>query len=82
MFGPVPAQASNDHTNWAILIAGGLDRLNNHARYWNDIGEMYEILTGTYDYTADHIFVLYADGNPPTDANCPDPNLVLGYPQV
>jgi hypothetical protein len=80
MFGPVPAQASNDHTNWAILISGGWNTASNNARYWNDIGEMYEILTDTYDYTADHIFVLYADGNPPTAANCPDPEHVYGYP--
>jgi hypothetical protein len=42
---------------------------------------MYEILNETYDYKADDIFVLYADGNPPTDANCNDPEHVnASYP--
>jgi hypothetical protein len=76
-----PVQASVVSTSWAILIAGGGDTLNNHARYWNDISEMYQILTGTYGYTADHVFVLYADGNPPTEGNCSDPlNVVIDYP--
>lgn len=74
-------QASDVFTDWAILIAGGWNVQNNHARYWNDIGEMYEILTDTYGYTADHIFVLYADGNPPAAANCHDhQNALEKYP--
>jgi len=82
MFGSVPAQASNDHTNWAILIAGGFNADNNHVRYWNDISEMYEILTDEYDYATNHIFVLYADGNRPSETNCDDydPDEDLGYP--
>jgi len=66
------AQASDGPTDWAILICGGWNTANNNARYWNDLSEMYEILTGTYGYTAANIFVLYADGNPPTAANCGD----------
>jgi hypothetical protein len=59
-------------TNWAIVIAGGINVGNNHARYWNDLSEMYEILIDTYDYAADDVFVLYADGNLPSAANCHD----------
>jgi hypothetical protein len=66
------AQASNGPTDWAIVISGGANYWNNHARYWNDLSEMYEILTGTYGYTADNTFVLYADGNPPEA----DPDIV------
>jgi len=65
-------EANGTSTNWAIVIAGGANVDNNHARYWNDIGEMYEILTDTYGYAAADVFVLYADGNPPTAANCHD----------
>jgi hypothetical protein len=78
------AQASNGSTNWAIVISGGSSTASpgsNHARYWNDLSEMYEILTGTYGYTDANIFVLYADGNPPTAANCDDPaNAHASYP--
>jgi len=75
-----PVEAADVSTSWAILIAGGYNTANNNARYWNDIGEMYGILTNTYGYTADHIFVLYANGNPPTAANCRDPQDAYGYP--
>ena len=65
-------QASNGPTDWAIVISGGANYWSNHARYWNDLSEMYEILTGTYGYTAANTFVLYADGNPPEA----DPDIV------
>jgi hypothetical protein len=83
ILGSVPAQASSDHTDWAILIAGGYDAANNRVRYWNDISEMYEILTDEYDYATDHIFVLYADGQRLGQGNYeeydPDED-DLGYP--
>jgi hypothetical protein len=75
-----PVQAAGVSTQWAILISGGYNRANNNARYWNDISEMYEILTDTFGYSANNIFVLYADGNPPTTANCCDPQNAYGYP--
>lgn len=56
--------------HWAALISGGFNPENNAARYWNDIGETYEILTSTYAYDASNIFVLYADGNLPSTSNC------------
>jgi hypothetical protein len=59
------AQASSSPTHWAIVLSGGANYYNNHARYWNDLSEMYEILTDTYGYDEDNVFVLYADGNPP-----------------
>ena len=69
------AQASNGSTNWAILISGGANYWNNHARYWNDLSEIYEILTVTYGYEADKVFVLYADGDPPyADPDALDPD--------
>lgn len=77
---PVQAAVAGTGMNWAILISGGVDTANNYARYWNDISEMYEILTSTYGYVADHVFVLYADGNPPTAANCHNPEDVVNYP--
>ena len=54
---------------------------DNHARYWNDISEMYEILTVTYGYDPGNVFVLYADGNPPSSSNCADPaHVYSSYP--
>ena len=62
------------HT-WAVLIAGGRNTQENYARFWNDLGEAYSMLK-QMGYTNDEIYVLYADGNPPSATNCPDPSHV------
>jgi len=61
---------------YAILISGGYSRNNNHARYWNDLYYMYKILI-TYGFTEGDIYVLYADGNTPSAANCNDPENIV-----
>jgi hypothetical protein len=67
--------------DWAIIVAGGIRQGRNFARYWNDAGEMYEILTETYCYDPDNVFVLYSDGNSPSATNCYDPAHVYAkYP--
>lgn len=71
---------------WAVLIAGGWNCTMNYARYWNDLGECYTMLKEK-GYSEDEIFVLYADGNPPSLSNCLDPenvyaqyqNMVIDY---
>jgi len=73
------AQATPSAHHWAILISGGIDIGNNHVRYWNDIGELYETLTSTCGYVASDIFVLYADGNSPSASNCHDYVDALSY---
>lgn len=57
---------------YAVLIAGGWNAYNNHARYWNDLMFMYDTLTDEYDYTSARIYVLYADGDTPNADNCHD----------
>lgn len=81
MLGMTVSTVQAQGTNWAILISGGGNIGNNHARYWNDISEMNEILTDIYGYNPANIFVLYADGNPPSAANCHDSwNADASYP--
>jgi hypothetical protein len=71
---------------WAILIAGGWAQSSNKARYWNDLGETYTMLKAK-GYTDNETFVLYANGNAPSSANCYDPsnvyaqynNMVIDY---
>ncbi|MBL6990277.1 MAG: caspase family protein [Bacteriovoracaceae bacterium] len=48
----------------AILISGGYDATNNHARYWNDLAKTYEVLVTKKCYREENIHVLYADGTP------------------
>lgn len=61
-----PANMENEY---AILLSGGFNTFNNHARYWNDIGEAYLMLK-KYGYRDENIIVFYADGNYPNAANC------------
>lgn len=61
-----PANMGNEY---AILISGGFNSINNHARYWNDIGEAYLMLK-KYGYLDENIIVFYADGNYPNASNC------------
>jgi hypothetical protein len=50
---------------YALLLSGGVDSANNHARYLNDLTEIYWTLRNVYGYSASRIFVLYADGSGP-----------------
>lgn len=48
--------------DWAVIINGGMDYINNHERYWNHISAIYETLLNEYHYLENHIIVLNSDG--------------------
>jgi PKD repeat protein len=48
--------------NYALLIAGGVDKEHNSGRYYNDIKFMYNTLVTEYGYDKEHIKVLMSDG--------------------
>jgi len=60
---------------YAVLIAGCINPSNNHARYWNELVYMYNILIGR-GYNPANIYVFYADGHPRTGA-APSPFSVI-----
>jgi len=51
---------------YAVLLSGGVDAANNHARYLNDLTEIYWTLRNVYGYSPSNIFTLYADGTGPS----------------
>jgi hypothetical protein len=60
---PIPwDQIAVSRNSYAVLISGGINPLNAHNRYWNDIKYMYQILNNTYGYNPDNIYVIYKDG--------------------
>ncbi|PXF57736.1 MAG: hypothetical protein C4B59_14670 [Candidatus Methanogaster sp.] len=62
------AELCGDSDNYALLFSGGARLGKNHARYYNNIKEMYELLVDDYDLDPDKIWILYADGtNPAAD---------------
>jgi len=51
-------------TKYAILYSGGLNIVNAHRRYWNDLQFMYFTLKNKYGYTDENIIVIYKNGSP------------------
>lgn len=47
---------------YALLFSGGIDKNNNHPRYANDLGFIYEVLLEKQNYNDKSIKVLFADG--------------------
>ncbi|MCX6681833.1 MAG: Ig-like domain-containing protein [Methanoregula sp.] len=56
-----PVCQENCDKYYALLISGGINQANNHARYFNDIMFMYNTLI-EYGYSPGHINVLMSDG--------------------
>ena len=58
---------------YALLIGGGKNQPNNHVRYWNDLWQMYHLLTAE-GYQPANIRVVYAYGVPR------GPGMPVNYP--
>ncbi len=57
--------AHDPDTNWGyfgLMVGGGVDESNNHARYWNDLVKLYEREFYFAQAPAENLFVLYGDG--------------------
>ncbi|MDD5093806.1 MAG: Ig-like domain-containing protein [Dehalococcoidia bacterium] len=48
--------------NYAVLFAGGIRLAKNFPRYYDNIKKMYQTLLSDFPISADHIWILYADG--------------------
>ena len=51
----------------AIIISGGMNKLMNHERYWNDCSFLYRTLSQTYRVPKRNIIVLMSDGGDPEE---------------
>ena len=64
------AQAAAQRT-YAIILSGGIDRMSNHERYWNDCSFIYQTLVNRYGVPKENIFPIMSDGdNPAVDMRC------------
>ena len=59
---PITYSSSPDPHKYAILFAGGIDPLQCHIRYWNDLRFMYSALVGPLDFPEENVTVLYGGG--------------------
>ena len=56
----LPAVVSAE--SFAVLFSGGYNQYNNHDRYYEETLRMWNIMTDTLGYSADNVYVLFADG--------------------
>lgn len=80
-----PKPKETDNSKFAILIAGGASRTDNHERYYNNIQLMYNTLVKKYAYPEEQIFVFFAGGAITQDNHYDDNNAnthVNGAPDV
>ena len=60
----IVVQAAEGHIH-AVIVSGGMNRLMNHERYWNDCAFLYRTLRQTYNVPKRNITVLMSDGSDP-----------------
>ncbi len=47
---------------YALLVSGGIDKINNYRRYQNNLAFAYNMLVNKLGYKQENVIVLYADG--------------------
>lgn len=71
-----PASLSNEvsaaaQNTYAVIINGGVNRMANYERYWNDCAFIYQTLVNTYGVPKENIYPIMADGDDPAlDTKC------------
>lgn len=66
-----PITQSNNSSNvagrtYAIILSGGVNKLSNYERYWNDCSFIYQTLTNKYGIPKENIIPLMSDGADPS----------------
>lgn len=71
---PIVAKASlsNDaksaaQRTYAIILNGGINKMSNYERYWNDCSFIYQTLVNKYGIPKENIFPIMSDGDNPND---------------
>lgn len=67
------ANTANDVAGrtYAIILSGGVNRMANYERYWNDGSFIYQTLANNYCIPKEHIYPLMSDGSDPAqDVRC------------
>jgi len=51
--------------NYAVIFSGGVDRYNNHDRYYEETLRIWNVYTDILGYPIENVYVLAADGTDP-----------------
>lgn len=60
------AKRAAEHT-YAVILSGGISKVSNKERYWNDCSFVYQTLVNKYGVPKDNISVVMSDGTDPAD---------------
>lgn len=73
-FKPVVKKVSQSNTEqttarrtYAIILSGGVNKMSNYERYWNDCSFIYQTLVNKYGVPKGNIYPLMSDGNNPEE---------------
>lgn len=55
------------HRTYAIILSGGINKMSNYERYWNDCSFIYQTLVNKYGVPKENIFPIMSDGNNPAE---------------
>lgn len=69
----LPGAGTDASHRYAVIISGGYDRYNNHARYWNDCSYFFKTLKAN-GFLQENISVIFADGTDPAIDNSNNEN--------
>lgn len=75
---PAVAKASQSNAakiaaqrTYAIILSGGVNKMSNYERYWNDCSFIYQTLVNKYGVPKENIYPIMSDGNnPEEDMKC------------
>lgn len=52
---------------YAIILSGGVNKMSNYERYWNDCSFIYQTLVNKYGVPKENIFPIMSDGTNPAE---------------
>lgn len=58
-----PALRNTTPNKWAVIIGGGVDRMNNFSCFWYDVYYAYNRIINVLDYSKACVYCLVSDGN-------------------
>lgn len=59
-------QAASQRT-YAIILSGGISKMSNYERYWNDCSFIYQTLVNKYGVPKENIYPIMSDGTNPAE---------------
>lgn len=55
------------HRTYAIILSGGVNKMSNYERYWNDCSFIYQTLVNKYGVPKGNIYPIMSDGTNPAE---------------